>query len=282
MDDLTPVTDPALIARLTASIEDDDDGPVRDLAAEHARADLANRFAQPGETVFDLPAGLYNPNNDEVVREVEVRELNGVDEEALAKIKNEGRMVNAILERATVRIGEHKASVSLLDDLLIGDRDAVLIGIRQATFGDDLELNVTCPHCQEKQKVDLLLSQDVPVKRHDDVSQRFLEIQGSKGMITAELPTGRTQKKLMSASDSGKSAAELNTILLAACVTDIDGEIMVNESAVRRLGLGDRAKVIDAIVAAAPGPQLSELSRTCVACSKEIELPLALSDLFRP
>ena len=281
MDDLTPVTDPALIAQLTRGL-DDDEGPVRDPRQERARQELAAAFSAGADTIFELPAGYLDRSTEVLIREVEVRELTGNDEEALSKIKNEGRQLAAILERATVRIGEEKATPRLLDELLVGDRDAILLGIRRATFGDDLELAVTCPHCQERQDIVLNLTQDVPVKKHEDADERFLRVEGKRGSVLVELPTGRTQKKLLSASDSGKTVAELNTILLTDCVTEIENELIPGEHAVKRMSLGDRATVIDAIVKAAPGPQLNEVSRTCVACSKEIELPLSLSDLFRP
>lgn len=278
-DFMTPVSDPALVNRLTSSLMDE-------VAEDESRSraetitEVRQQYIAASDTAVDLPAGFYNPITGDLVRDAEVRELNGADEEALAKIKNDGKMLLTMLERAVVKIGEEPATPAMLDQLLIGDRDALLLGIRRATFGDDVEVVVTCLSCDLRQEITLSIANDVPVRRHDDASERDLSVQTKQGMVDLTLPTGSTQKKIIAAGE--RTMAEINTMLLAACVLSVDSAPVLGPDAVRRFGMGDRAKLVDAIVAAAPGPRLEEVKRTCTGCEKDIPLPLALSDLFRP
>jgi hypothetical protein len=81
-----------------------------------------------------LLAGLYNSFTGELTDTAEVRELTGADEEAIAKITDYGRSLLAILERGTVKIGDKPATKEVLDKLLAGDRDYLLMKIRIVTL----------------------------------------------------------------------------------------------------------------------------------------------------
>jgi hypothetical protein len=90
-----------------------------------------NDVTLPSETLVDLPGGLIF--NGEVIKTAEVRELNGRDEEAIGRQGASARIWNTILTRAVVSIGNLPASEDLLDKMLVGDRDALLLGIFRAT-----------------------------------------------------------------------------------------------------------------------------------------------------
>lgn len=78
------------------------------------------KIIPPSDTVVTLPGGYITPAG-EVVTDAEVRELNGLDEEAIARTTNVGKAILTILNRGTVRIGKDKADERLLDQLLAGD-----------------------------------------------------------------------------------------------------------------------------------------------------------------
>jgi hypothetical protein len=77
------------------------------------------------------------------------------------------------------------------------------------------------------------------------------------------------------------SVPEVNTILLAGCITSIDGEMSIGNAGPLALGMSDRSKIIDSILERNPGPRLGEVSKVCKACEEKIEIPLSLVDLFR-
>lgn len=232
----------------------------------------------PSESEVTLPGGFIEPNG-ELVTVAEVQELTGADEELISKAGSSGKALNILLQRGLIKIGSREATREDLDNLLSGDRDAILIGIRRVTFGPTLDFNIQCNSCSAEQEVSVDLVDDVPVKKLDDaIYDRTWEIKTKKGVVKVTLPTGSTHKKLMENTD--KTAAELNTMLLAGCVLSVDGRPSIGAHTVLSLGMGDRNKIIREIIKRNPGPRLEEVTKVCKACGDKIQLPLGLTDLF--
>ena len=262
---------PALLASLAESAVQDDKPERR----PEPPAEL------PPDTSVELPAGFLDMLTGDLLTSAEVRELNGADEEALAKVgsTNIAKLVDVILERGVVEIGGRPAK-PLLDMLLSGDRDALFIGVRCATYGQDLELTAKCPTCDKTQEVVVDLNDDVPVRRLNDPKVRYFEVETRKGKAVISLPTGRTQRELLQAEN--KTAAELNTMVLVSCVQELNGQPVHGAAAVREgMGARDRETLLEAIGSRVPGPRLGEVSKPCQSCGESIALPLTLADLFR-
>lgn len=255
-------------------------------------ADLINKFAkkameEPAQEVetkaplgpeVKLPGGFIEKG--EVIKTAEVRELTGIDEEAIAKASTTGKALNVLLQRGLVKIGSRDATLADLDNLLSGDRDAILIGVRRVTFGDTLDLSVICGNCAETQDVSVHLEDDVPTQTlNDPIIDRTWRVETKKGYVTVTLPTGITQKKLLENSD--KTSAEINTLLLSGCVLSVNDQPSMGASTVLNLSMADRSKIIEEILERNPGPRLGEVKKTCRACGENIALPLSLVDLFR-
>ena len=116
-------------------------------------------------------------------------------------------------------------------------------------------------------------------KKDSCCKNKVVHFQKKLGKVTLRLPTGSIQKKLME--NTQMSVPEVNTILLAGCITSIDGEMSIGNAGPLALGMSDRAKIIDSILERNPGPRLGEVSKVCKACEEKIEIPLSLVDLFR-
>ena len=141
-------------------------------------------------------------------------------------------------------------------------------------------LTIRCPFCADEHKTQVNLIDDVPVKSlQDPVADRQWEIETKLGTAVVALPNGIVQKKLME--NIEKTAAEVNTLLLAGCVVALDGIPSVGASTALALSMSDRAKILDSIVDRNPGPRLGEVKKACKACGEDIDLPLSLVDLFR-
>lgn len=226
-----------------------------------------------------LLAGLYNSFTGDITNTAEIRELNGVDEEALSKITDYGRGLLAILQRGTVKIGEEDATKDVLDQLLSGDREYLIMKIRIATFGEEIELNGPCPHCETENKFVINLEDDVKLDRLEDPSERSFAVNCKVGEVIVEYPTGATQRKLITATD--KTAAELDSMLLRDCILSINGVPLVNADQVKQLSMQDRRTLLTAITTKNPGPDLASLEKSCPSCGLEVPIPLSLADLFR-
>jgi hypothetical protein len=259
-------TDPTMVSNLAKSIEEKPAAVIKTVS--------------PSSSSVTLPGG-YLGEDGSLVKYAEVRELTGLDEEAISKSGSVGRALTALLERGVVSIGTSPVAKADLEKLLSGDRDALLLGIRRVTFGDNVDFSFPCPHCRTDLDVSLDLSTDVPVSELEDpINDRvFTYMSSTKGAIVVSLPTGAVQKKLVENSD--KTLAELNTILLAGCIRSVNGEPSIGASTALKLGMSDRDALVAEIVKRAPGPRLGEVKTTCEACGEDIPLPLSLADLFR-
>jgi len=231
----------------------------------------------PPDTQVELPGGLFDPF-DGVTSTAEIRELTGADEEVLARITDPGKALLAVLERATVKVGDNPATKELLDGLLAGDREMILLAIRIATFGPSVAVGPICPNCGEEQTFDVDLEKDVVIKKINEDDREFT-VDCSVGKVVMNLPTGIAQKALVNASN--KNSAELDTILLKSCVASINNVPVTSIQQIKDLKIKDRRALLTDLADRNPGPQLSEIKKTCTSCEQEVSLPLTLADLFR-
>jgi hypothetical protein len=225
-----------------------------------------------------LPGGYQTLRG--IVTDAEVRELTGEDEEAIARATTPGKLLDTILNRGTVSIGGTPADSATLDALLAGDRDALLVAIRRVTFGDEMVLNAHCQHCATDQEVTMSLGEDVPVTKLPESAPRLVEVDCKAGRIVIAPLAGVTQRKLLDA-QLESNYAERTTILLRGCVNSINGLPVVDDLQVRRLVLRDRTKLVEEIGKLSFGPDMGAIVAPCVACEKEMKLPLSLVDIFR-
>jgi hypothetical protein len=233
----------------------------------------------PSDTEVTLPGGFIN-REGALVKYAEVRELNGADEESIARSGTTGRALNTMLQRGLVSLGMESTSKEDLDTLLSGDRDAILIGVRRATFGNTIDFQGSCPSCSAEQDIVLNLTKDIPIKSLEDpIEDRVWEYQSKMGTVIVGLPTGLTQRRLLENSD--KNSAELNTILLSGCVASINGSPSIGASDVLKLSWKDRDVLVQQILDRNPGPRLGEVKKSCEACGEDIPMPLTLATLFR-
>jgi hypothetical protein len=130
------------------------------------------------------------------------------------------------------------------------------------------------------QPVDESLIKDVEVKKLEDpIRDRRFTVELKAGVAKVNLPTGDVQTQIINATD--KNSAELDTMLLVACVTEIGDQPVLSPNRIRTLGITDRRLLLDEIAKRNPGPQLSEIKKACGTCGQEVYLPLTLAELFR-
>jgi hypothetical protein len=230
----------------------------------------------PSETLVTLPGG-YATFTGEVTKEAEVRELNGKDEEAIARTPNVGRALITILNRGVVRIGNQPATEEMLDSLLAGDRDTLMVAIFKATFGNETTVTSICNSCNSLQDIEVDLN--TALKIRPLTSSRKFTVQCKIGEVVTLLPSGFTQKELVDNTD--KTVAELTTILLENCVESINGTVVLDKSQVQELGINDRKMIAEEINKRAFGPLFDDVVLPCPQCESEVNVPLNLGTLFR-
>lgn len=233
----------------------------------------------PSDTTVELPGGYISPTG-EVIRTAEVRELTGKDEELITKSTTVGKMLITILNRGVVKIGDETATEAMLDTMFAGDRDALLLGIYRATFGNPAELRAYCGGCDEFKDVSVDTLADIKVKvLADPVADREFKVNGKKNEYTVIIPNGLTQKAL--ANNPDKSISELGSILLQNTVVEIDGQVVYSKEQVNNLGIQDRRLIGKEITERAPGPKFEDITVTCPDCNSEVVVPMSLGGLFQ-
>lgn len=248
------------------------------------------KITPPPSGLFTLPGG-YIPDAlepDKVVYEVEVAELTGLAEERIEKARRTNRLdrfFNAIIVNGTVRIGGEDATEDILDGLLIGDRDALLVEIRRATYGSDVEFGeMRCPECSEEMDVTISLD-DIPTRSLESSRQRIFDVKlWRSGHVSVRLPTGADQDFVFS--QDAETGSAVDSLMLARCVlsvTDEKGEetgVAGNLSWVKNLSLKDRRAILKEITDRQPGPRYDEVTFTHKACETEVPFALSIGDLF--
>jgi len=235
------------------------------------------KLTVPTNIEVELPGGLVTFSG-ELTQTAEVRELTGKDEEFIAKTTNQNKIYSAVLQRGVVSLGETSATSEALGNLLLGDRDALMLGIYRATYGDTAKLLGFC-NCGNTEEVELDLLKDIETKPLiDPVEDRTFEVVGRSKTFLVTLPTGVTEAKIV---ESTGTISEKVSILLEQTVLTIDGQRVVSRAQVQNLGMADRDKLVEEISNRSPGPKFKDITMECPDCGGELVVPVSIGALFR-
>ena len=122
------------------------------------------------------------PNNGSCIKHVKLRHLTGYDEQFMFDTHNSVNEVPTfvrtieLLKRIVTFDGVDGKSLTdnttvdtetILENMRIGDRNALLLTIRKLVIGDKIQCTVTCPNCKEGMSFEIstgsLLKRQIPV-----------------------------------------------------------------------------------------------------------------------
>lgn len=262
------INDPSVVAKLAAQAQSASPAQVNEVTTKKP---VVNNF-------INLPGGLIS--NGVLIKEVEIRELVGADEEVIAKAADPSKALLTVLKRGLVSIGGIKPDDITLDSLLAGDRDAIILGIYKATFGPEVAYAASCTGCGITVSGTIDIDKDVQIKELDDpINDRNFNVTTKKGIVSLSLPNGITQKRIMEV--DSPSVAESVTIILSGCIYALNDEPVVGITLAKELGIADRGAIITELYNRTPGPRLGEVTKVCEACESDYPVPLSLAALFR-
>lgn len=262
---------------------------------DQLQGDLARareEIAGPLPTIDDAPdcmvplvRGIVLNGRDQ--RTAEVRELTGNDEEALARYKKPEDFFDAVVAMGTVRLGDIDMTTlpfaerqAHLRHLLIGERDAIFLGIARVTYGDDRRVPVTCRMCGREQELGYKISEDFHAREVKHLDERSFKYTTSKGQeLEVRLPTGEDQLEVLR--KDGVSPAEMSTTLLAACILSVNGGLIVDPLVfARSMTMRDRQLLTNQMVDRQPSVDLT-IKFPCHGCQEEQQVTFAWLDFFR-
>ena len=256
-------------------------------AAKDAIAGPVPLIPEAPDTTITLPRGLYVSGSFK--KQATFRELNGSDEETLARTKDGNDLFDQVIALGVVSIDDFDINGLPLPErhtwlrmLLIGERDQLFLGIVAATFGQSKVLSFTCSACRERQDVELLLMEDFKPKEIDaSKSLDVFDYKTSRGAeLVVRLVTGEDQREAFGR--KGASVAEQNTIILSRVITKLNGGMVADPMGfARSLSMKDRGDLLAELVSRQPSIDLGVTTK-CAVCQNDQLLNLSWGDLFRP
>ena len=238
---------------------------------------------------FLLPGG-YVDEQGVLQREVDLTPLTGREEELLAEPQASASpaLVTALLSHCVRRLGVlSPVPASIIRRLLIADRQYLLLKLREATVGEQVQATVQCPWAECGKKVDIDFSlADIPVQESQDKGPLYtLElspeaaVRSESGELYREiifrLPCGEDQEQLaplLDQNDAGTLA-----LLLGRCIRRIGPVSDPGPELIHRLPPLARLEIERQMETVSPQVNLT-LDTNCPECGREFVLPFDLAE----
>lgn len=236
-----------------------------------------------------LPGGVLD-GDGRCHRVVRVRELTGADEERLSdrRYASAAGQVTDFLAHVLVEVEGLGAPVDgeRVAGMLVGDRDYLLLRLRQRTFGDGVHQVLRCPSpaCGRKADVEFAIS-EMPVRRAQQVlpsypfnlSRPAWESDPSSDRGELRLATGRDQEALGEL--AAVNPARAQTLLLSRVIGSLGRRSELDEEQVRALPMALRGELSARLAGLSPGPDL-RIGIGCPHCGADMSYPFDLSAFF--
>jgi len=225
-----------------------------------------------------------------VHRDIVITEMTGEDEENISRPEvagNGGKAITVLLANCVKKLGTIPVTQDLIQNLLIGDRDFLMIKLRILSIGDDYTIDVVCPSCKSKFGIAINMN-DLVVKEMPDNAPTKYPFTLKKGYKDSDghihtkgsmgLPTG-VEQEYLSTESAARNPGVAATQLLTRCCVELGTLRVINTDVVRKLSSTDRNIMADILTKNMPGPDLSA-SVDCPSCKNEWIHALQASSFF--
>ena len=249
--------------------------------------------AVPSEAVSIPSEGRFYPPGHPLHQSefIEIRPMTARDEDILTSraLFKSGKVIDSLLRNCIVTKGID------ISQMLVGDRNAAIIGIRVSGYGIDYSAKITCPACEEKSAVDVNLGQ-LPLKKVPTdvlpvspfVNEFPFRLPISGRTVHFKLPTGADEHELSTIVERMRKmtgSESLVTSRLMIQVISVDGETDRNKisSIVRNMPARDSRELRAYMDYAAPDVKMVQ-SFSCPVCgfeAEEVDVPLG-TEFFWP
>jgi hypothetical protein len=237
--------------------------------------------------VVSLPGG-YVDETGAVHGEAELTPLTGRDEERLAAVPPDmpaAAVVTDLLARHLVRIGALRpVTVSLVRDMLVGDRNYLILKLREMTFGKRVDAIFYCPNPDCGKPMDVTFSLDDIEVRRAPVPTRFVSLRldaasGNDPLDTIEfrLPTGGDQEAV--AGISRRDEDQAVRALIARCVRPCGAQTPFDQGMIAEISPEAISRIETAMYERAPHADV-EPEAVCPECKATFVAPFDMASFF--
>lgn len=235
--------------------------------------------------VFDLPGGVWDENGV-LHREVEIRKLSGKEEELLSQQNiSPAAMVTLIISQCALRIGEiAPVTAETARQMLIADRQAILLKLRAFSYGDRVQGTIRCPwtNCGAKVDIDFLIS-SIPFEPKEGLQQTIIaalpedeEADMPGRQLTFRLPNGGDQEALGALLSHDPAGALVQLFERCMVLDESDGAAA---DIVRSLSVKARWILERVMQQEAPDLDL-KMETACPECGRGFATPFDVQDFF--
>ena len=251
-------------------------------------------FVAPTEFV-ELPSkGEFYPDTHPLYKQdtIEIRYMTAKDEDILTSrtLLKKGVAIDRLLENVIVNKNIK------VEDLLIGDKNAIIIATRASGYGSNYEATITCPQCESKNRLVFDLSNPKMVKSelHEglNVSSNSdgtydVKLPLSKYIVRVRLLTGSDETYLsnhISNANEKDKSADIYTTQFKRIITSVEGhtEKQVIDSFAENMPAVDSRHIRLVNTLITPNVEIKQ-TLNCNNCSysEEVEVPFG-TDFFWP
>jgi hypothetical protein len=237
-----------------------------------------------------LPGGFWDAAGT-LHRDFDLTPLSGRDEELLLAPSPAGEsasLVTAVLSRCVRRVGTiSPVSSDVVRELLVADRQYLLLRLRQLTFGDQVRAHLFCPwpDCGQRVSVEFSIAA-VPVTESADRARWYSltlspEATGrdddSPSAVRFRLPNGADQEEVSPWLMVNEARAL--TLLLERCIESIGPVTSPSEDQVAALSPRARTEIEQSMESLAPRVEQT-MEATCAECGRAFLAPFDVQRFF--
>jgi hypothetical protein len=241
-------------------------------------------------TELKLPCGYFR--DGKLHKDVEIVPMTGLTRKAIAREdtrNNPIKVTDIILSHCLKRIGPFTSITSrVLADLVIGDRDFLLLEIRRNSMGDGITTNIECGKCNAKVEALFKISDLEVIRAYEKEGEKPSDQDGNltfwldtnKFKALCRFPKGADQALIMPNATKNPIAASYG--LYAACLLEWnDKKAPFDPTFFDTLSLDIIDEFEDKFMAIQPGPVMMQ-EASCPSCGASIDFTFRGSDfLFR-
>jgi len=254
-------------------------------------ADTLLNFVTPTQFV-DLPSkGKGYPQGHPLAGKetIEIKFMTAKDEDILTSkdLLKKGVAIDRLIQNLLVDKNIRSS------DILLGDRNAIIISARSSGFGHLYNTNVTCPSCGAKNKRTFDLTE--PVVYHGDQWGDYNIVGTDRGTFIITLPNtgfrvevkllrGKDEKEIFKMLQNSKGETSLVTKQMRMYIVSVEGHENPNiiKHFVENIPMSQTKYIKEAYKAISPDLKISR-DFECDSCMHEQELEVSLgTDFFWP
>jgi len=238
-----------------------------------------------GGAIYPVDSSLHGKSS------IDIKSMTAKEEDILTSgpLLRQGKAMSTLLKSCII-----DKSINP-EDLLVGDRNAILIAIRVSGYGAEYGAKIECRECGDQFDHEFSLAK-IPVRSleaspiEEGRNLFYFELPVLKKQVAFKLLTGAEERELTQLQDRtrkalGVGAPENNvTMRLLHQVVSVDGETdrQLLARLIRKMPARDSLELRKYIDKISPGVDLKEFV-TCASCGEETEVDVPFgADFFWP